>query len=84
MRGGENDGAANELPRAAYPTKASVLEALAHTSGDVKAALRQCGAPLDLKRAELLTSFLEHTSEHYGQLAGYARLMGIVPPASRA
>jgi uncharacterized damage-inducible protein DinB len=34
--------------------------------------------------AEMLVTFIEHNSEHYGQLVVYARLNGIVPPASRA
>jgi len=29
-------------------------------------------------------TFVEHTAEHYGQLAVYGRLIGIVPPASGA
>jgi hypothetical protein len=33
--------------------------------------------------AEVPAEKLGHTSEHYGQLALYGRLMGIVPPASR-
>jgi hypothetical protein len=35
------------------------------------------------KITELVATFLEHTSEHYGQLAVYARMKAIVPPASR-
>ena len=51
----------------------------------VKAAspLSERPGPLDAKAAELVMTFVEHTSEHYGQLAVYARLNGIVPPVSR-
>jgi len=34
-------------------------------------------------RFEVLTSALWHISDHYGQLVEYARMNGIVPPASR-
>jgi hypothetical protein len=39
---------------------------------------------LDLKRLDLSTTFIEHTGEHYGHLAVYYRLNGLVPPESRA
>jgi len=34
-------------------------------------------------RLEVLNSVLWHISDHYGQLVEYARMNGIVPPASR-
>jgi hypothetical protein len=34
-------------------------------------------------RFEVLTAALWHMSDHYGQLVEYARMNGIVPPASR-
>ena len=34
-------------------------------------------------RFEVLTSALWHISDHYGQLVEYARMNGVVPPASR-
>lgn len=34
-------------------------------------------------RLEVLTSALWHASDHYGQLVEYARMNGVVPPASR-
>ena len=33
--------------------------------------------------AALFASMLGHSAEHYGQLVVYARLSGVVPPASR-
>jgi uncharacterized damage-inducible protein DinB len=78
------DDTANELPRSGYPMKAAVLEALKQSSEEVVRALRDRKGPVDSKAAELLVTFIEHTSEHYGQLVVYARLKGIVPPASRA
>jgi uncharacterized damage-inducible protein DinB len=83
LRGKEADDTTNELPFASYPTKASVLEALKRGSEDAASALRERQALLDLKAAELVMTFIEHTSEHYGQMVVHVRLMGIVPPASR-
>ena len=34
-------------------------------------------------RLEALNAALWHISDHYGQLVEYARMNGIVPPASR-
>lgn len=82
-RGTKVDGDANELSKAEYATKARILEALRASTGDVAAALREREEGLEPATAEMVVSFLEHTSEHYGQLAAYARLNGIVPPASR-
>jgi uncharacterized damage-inducible protein DinB len=82
--GKKADDAGNELPRAAYSTKASILEALKRSSGDAASALREHRASLDSKATELIMTFVEHTLEHYGQLVVYTRLMGIVPPASRS
>ena len=83
LHGTEADGAANELPLAEFPTKASAMEALKRNSQDVAEALRAQAAGLNPKTVELIMTFVEHTSEHYGQLVVYSRLMGIVPPASR-
>jgi uncharacterized damage-inducible protein DinB len=74
----------NELPSSEYPDKQSVLDELMRTSRDAASALRNHSGALNQKTTELMMAFVEHTSEHYGQLAVYARLLGIVPPASRA
>jgi uncharacterized damage-inducible protein DinB len=84
LNGKQANDTLNELPATEYPTKATALEALRRTSQDVVAALRAQPASANGKTLELVLTFLEHNSEHYGQLAVYARLMGIVPPASRA
>jgi uncharacterized damage-inducible protein DinB len=83
LNGKQADDAANELAPAEYSTKARILEALQRTSADAGTAMRGRHGSLDWKAAELVMTFVEHTSEHYGQLAVYARLMGVVPPASR-
>jgi uncharacterized damage-inducible protein DinB len=83
LRGNPADSSGEELPAAAYPTKASVLKVLQESSAAAATAVRELRGPLDPKTAELILSFVEHTSEHYGQLVVFTRMMGIVPPASR-
>ena len=79
--GREADKSANELPKAQYSTKKRILDALRQSSKESVAALNEHGA-LNDKTAEMLVTFIAHTSEHYGQLVVYARLNGIVPPSS--
>ncbi|MBI4908320.1 MAG: DinB family protein [Acidobacteria bacterium] len=83
LRGNTADDTANELAPGEYATKASILDALARSSQSVAAALL-AHKSFDAKSAELVITFIEHTSEHYGQLVVYSRTLGIVPPASRA
>ena len=83
LNGKQANDTLNELPITEYPTKAKVLEALRRTSQDVVRALRAQPVSVDRKTLELAVTFIEHNSEHYGQLAAYARLIGVVPPASR-
>ena len=73
----------NELPLSEYPHKQSVLDELMRTSREAASVLRNHSGALNQETAGLMMAFIEHTSEHYGQLAVYARLSGIVPPASR-
>jgi len=81
-RGKTADETSNELPKTQYATKARIIEVLERSTAEAGAALRK--AELEPKTAEMVVSFIEHMSEHYGQLVVYARLNGIVPPASRA
>lgn len=83
LLGQETNDSANQLSAAEYPTPKKALGALRDSAMGVTAALRRHHAELTPKTLELLVTFVEHTSEHYGQLVVYARLMGIVPPASR-
>ena len=76
------DGSANELPLATYGKRAAVVEELQRSTADVTAALQRRDTS-DAKTVETVVPFLEHTAEHYGQLVVYARLLGMVPPASR-
>jgi uncharacterized damage-inducible protein DinB len=79
LNGKTGDDALNELPLAEYPTKARVLAAMKTSSAAVSSALRDQQTSLDPKTIELIVTFIEHTSEHYGQLVVYSRLLGIVP-----
>ncbi len=83
LRGEQTDEGLNELPEAEFPTKATILEALRRSNSDVVASMGEPRIFADPKTAELVVTFIEHTSEHYGQLVVFARLLDIVPPASR-
>ena len=82
-RGEKPDGKANELPKAGYATKAKIVEALKASLADSTAELKKQPETLPLPAVDLFTSFIGHSSEHYGQLVVYYRLNGLVPPASR-
>jgi len=81
--GRKADDKANELPRSEFPTKARILDALKRSAADASDALRKHKAALSPDMAETVVTFVEHNCEHYGQLVVYARLNGIIPPASR-
>ena len=83
LRGSGPDDSANELPKAGYASKARIVDALKGSTADAAAAIGERDGGLDPQMAETVVSFIEHTSEHYGQLVVYARLEGIVPPSSR-
>ena len=84
LRGKKADDSLNEVPLAEYPTKAQTVKVLERNSRAVLEALKERPGSLDSQTAEMLTAFLEHACEHYGQLVVYARLAGITPPSSRA
>lgn len=83
IRGKEADGNANELPKSKYGTKARILEELRRSADEGTAAMKEQRNGLSPEQMETVASFTEHTCEHYGQLVAYARMNGIVPPASR-
>jgi uncharacterized damage-inducible protein DinB len=84
LRREEADGQANELPQTSYPTKAKILKVLRTTFDDVAKELGGMNGGATKGDADTMVSFIEHSGEHYGQLVMYARLAGVVPPASRA
>lgn len=84
LNGSNVDESSNEVSSTDYATKPMILGVLDRSSGAAVAALRRHLSARNPKAVELAATFLEHTGEHYGQLAVYSRLMGITPPASRS
>jgi hypothetical protein len=82
-RGEKPDGKPNELPKAQFATKAAIVAALKASVEEGAAEIKKGPASPEPKLSGLWTSFIGHSSEHYGQLVVYFRLNGIVPPASR-
>lgn len=82
-RGRKGDDSTNELSRKQFSTKAQVIDALKRSAANAADALKQISSGLSADMAEMIVTFIEHNCEHYGQLVVYARLNGIVPPASR-
>ena len=83
LRREEADGTANELPAATYGTKAKIVKVLRSSFDEVTRELAALNGQAGNADADTMVSFIEHGGEHYGQLVLYARLNGIVPPASR-
>lgn len=81
--GKKGDDTSNELPKDRFSTKVQVVDALKKTAARALEALKRNRSGLSLQTTETVVTFIEHNSEHYGQLVVYARLNGIVPPASR-
>jgi len=82
-RGEKPDGKQNELSKAQYATKAAIVAALKSSLAAAAAELKKAPAAPEPRATGLWSSFISHTSEHYGQLVVYYRLNGLVPPASR-
>jgi uncharacterized damage-inducible protein DinB len=82
-RGRKGDDSANEVPKDKFATKSQILSELNRSADEATEALKKNGSGLSPELAETLVTFIEHNCEHYGQLVVYARLNGIVPPASR-
>jgi len=83
LRDKKTDTSANELPKDKHATKPEILKALKRSASQAAEGLKSSSSALSEEAAEMVLTFLEHNCEHYGQLAVYARLNGIVPPASR-
>jgi uncharacterized damage-inducible protein DinB len=82
-RGRKANDAANELPKEKFAKKAQIISELRRSAKDAADALKESPSGLSTETAEMVITFIEHNCEHYGQLAVYARLNGIIPPASR-
>lgn len=83
LAGRDADDSGNELRPADFPDKQSLRDELTRNAREVASAIRKSDRAVTQQQREMLMTFVEHTSERYGQLAVYARLLGIVPPASR-
>jgi uncharacterized damage-inducible protein DinB len=82
-RGEKPDGRPNELPKAQFATKAAIVSALKSSVAAAASELKKAPATPEPSSTGLWTSFINHSSEHYGQLVVYYRMNGLVPPASR-
>ncbi len=83
VRGKKGNDSDNELSAEQFATKKQIIDALTSSASDVAKALREAPGELRPETVETLVAFIEHNCEHYGQLAVYARMNKIVPPASR-
>jgi uncharacterized damage-inducible protein DinB len=92
---GQKPPAEEDPKRDQYKTKAEVVAFVKKSFADGAAAIKAKG---DKGMADLVTDpdsnqqvrvsdmaygFIEHSGEHYGQLAVYYRVAGLVPPESR-
>lgn len=82
-RGRKGDDSANELPKNKFVTKSQMISELNRSAAQVTEALKKNASGFSPELTETIVTFIEHNCEHYGQLVVYARLNGIVPPASR-
>jgi uncharacterized damage-inducible protein DinB len=81
--------------REQYKTKAAVVEFVKKSFADGASAIKQKGdkgmtdlmvdpfANQQTRVSDMAWGLLEHCGEHYGQLAVYYRVAGLVPPESR-
>jgi uncharacterized damage-inducible protein DinB len=92
---GEKPPAQEDAPRANFKTKADVVAYVKKSMDDGAAAIKAKGDagmaglmvdPFDNQQVRVFDwayGFIEHMGEHYGQLAVYYRVAGLVPPESR-
>jgi uncharacterized damage-inducible protein DinB len=81
--------------RADYKTKADIVAFVKQSFADGAAAIKAKGdkgmsdlivdpfANQQTRVSDMAWGLLEHDGEHYGQLVGYYRMAGLVPPESR-
>jgi len=81
--------------REQYKTKASVVDFVKKSFADGAAAIKKKGdkglndlivdpfAHQQTRVSDMAWGLIEHSGEHYGQLAVYYRVAGLVPPESR-
>jgi len=81
--------------RADFKTKADIVAFVKKAFADGAAAIKAKGdkgmndmlidpfAHQQVRVYDMAYGFIEHSGEHYGQLVGYYRMSGLVPPESR-
>lgn len=92
---GEKPPSEEDPKRANYKTKADVVAFVKKSMADGADVIKSKGDsgmssmlvdPFDNRQVRVLDyayGFIEHMGEHYGQLAVYYRVAGLVPPESR-
>jgi uncharacterized damage-inducible protein DinB len=92
---GQKPPAEEDPKRDQYKTKADVVAFVKKSFADGAAAIKAKGdkgmselivdpfAHQQARISDMAYGFIEHSGEHYGQLVGYYRLAGLVPPESR-
>jgi hypothetical protein len=92
---GEKPPAQEDPARANFKTKADVVAYVKKSTEDGAAAIKAKGdagiagmmvdpfANQQVRVFDWAYGFIEHMGEHYGQLAVYYRVAGLVPPESR-
>ena len=81
--------------RSDFKTKADIVAFVKKAFADGAAAIKAKGdkgmsdllvdpfAHQQMRVSDMAYGFIEHSGEHYGQLVGYYRMSGLVPPESR-
>lgn len=92
---GQKPPAEEDPKRDQYKTKADIVAFVKKSFADGAAAIKAKGdkgmtdllvdpfSHQQVRVSDLAYGFVEHCGEHYGQLVGYYRLAGLVPPESR-
>jgi uncharacterized damage-inducible protein DinB len=92
---GQKSDAEAMMKRDQYKDKAAIVAFVKKSFADGAAAIQAKGekglntlvvdpfAHQYIRVSDLAYGFIEHSGEHYGQLVGYYRLSGLVPPESR-
>ena len=95
MANGEKPPAEEDPKREQYKSKADVVAFVKKSFADGAAAIQAKGdkgmsetivdpfAHQYVRISDAAYGFIEHCGEHYGQLVGYYRIAGLVPPESR-
>jgi len=92
---GKKMPAAEDPKRDQFKTKADIVAFVKKSFADGAAAIKAKGdkgmsdllvdpfSHQQMRVLDMAYGFIEHSGEHYGQLVGYYRMAGLVPPESR-